>query len=217
MNIDLPQTNEIIEKTEARVNEANQITITDQTSYKAAADWLRLIVTLKKEVETTFGQPKKKASEAHKSICAAEKKHLEPLAKAELIVKSKMSLWYAEQERKAKEEKIRLEAELKKREEENKILEAVALEEAGKTEEAQAVISQPVQVAPVKVQVTEKVEGISFRENWTFEITDKNTIPREYMIPDEKKIGALVKALKGETNIPGIRVYSEKIASVRSA
>ena len=212
----MPVTNEIEEKTEARVKEANQIIIADQTSYKAAADWLKVIVILKKEVEGTFADPKQKAAAAHKSICAAEKTHLEPLQKAEAIVKSKMSTWYAEQERKAREERLRLEAEQRKQDEERRLKEAVALESAGQKEEAEQVLAQEVTYAPIKIQVVEKVEGVSFRENWKWEIADQNIIPREYLMPDEKKINGLVRALKGETKISGIKVYAEKITSIRS-
>jgi len=34
-------------------------------------------------------------------------------------------------------------------------------------------------------------------------------IPREYLIPDEVKIGGVVRATKGSIQIPGIEIYSE--------
>ncbi len=54
-----------------------------------------------------------------------------------------------------------------------------------------------------------KVKGLSTGKNWKFEITDASQVPPEYKMVDEKKIGAVVKALKGDTNIAGVRVYWE--------
>jgi hypothetical protein len=52
---------------------------------------------------------------------------------------------------------------------------------------------------------TPKVSGVSFRETWAFEITDPNAIPREYLIPDTRKIQAIVSDQKEKTAIPGIK------------
>jgi hypothetical protein len=56
-----------------------------------------------------------------------------------------------------------------------------------------------------------KVAGISMRENWKFRIVNEKLIPREYLKVDDVKIGAIVRALKGATNIPGIEAYNESI------
>lgn len=72
-------------------------------------------------------------------------------------------------------------------------------------------------VAPVVPVDIPKAAGISSREVWKFAITDHASIPREYLIPDEKAIGGVVRALKGKTNIPGVRVFSEDTIASRSA
>lgn len=82
---------------------------------------------------------------------------------------------------------------------------------AATLEVAAAVIS-----APVTANTAPTAKGISTRENWKFEITDINLIPREYMLVDEKKIGQVVKALKKDTNIAGIRAYPESAIAARS-
>ena len=53
--------------------------------------------------------------------------------------------------------------------------------------------------------------GFSYRGIWKFRIIDEGKIPREYMIPDQIKIGQLVRALKQATNIPGIEAYEDKV------
>ena len=58
--------------------------------------------------------------------------------------------------------------------------------------------------------------GLTVREDWKFSIVDAALIPREYLIPDEKKIGRIVRAMKDATNIPGVRVYAEKGIATRT-
>jgi hypothetical protein len=116
-------------------------------------------------------------------------------------------------------ERLRLEAEQAANawdfEEEEKIKEEVAII----SEETAIALETPIVSTPIKplfVQ-TPKVEGLTFKEVWNFEIIDKNLIPSLYMEPNMTAIGAAVRTLKDQTNIAGIRVYSTKQANVRSA
>lgn len=86
---------------------------------------------------------------------------------------------------------------------------------AEKVEEIQH--QQAVTVAPVVNIPKGEAKGTAMREEWDFEITDRNAIPREFLIPDEKTIRAMVKARKGETNIPGIRVFSKRNLAARAS
>lgn len=61
------------------------------------------------------------------------------------------------------------------------------------------------------------VAGISFMGNWKCEVTEERLIPRDYLIPDLKKLQAITKAMRGETKIPGLRVWKENQISVRGA
>jgi len=63
-----------------------------------------------------------------------------------------------------------------------------------------------------------EVEGIYHVELWGFEIVNEDKVPDEYKIKviDEKKIGAVVKAMKENTNIPGIRVYKKLSERVKA-
>lgn len=116
-------------------------------------------------------------------------------------------------------------------EKEARLEEAAKLEEAGKKDEAarmeaaarleeaawnklsdKAMDDVPVTM-PVIEPTTPKVEGTSVRTFWKYEIVDSSKVPREYMIVDEKAIGAMVRAKKGSTSIPGVRVYPETSVS----
>ena len=67
-----------------------------------------------------------------------------------------------------------------------------------------------VVVAPTVAAPALKVQGESTREVWKFEVTDPTLVPRPYLVVDESAIRKVVQALKGGTDIPGVRVYSEK-------
>jgi hypothetical protein len=54
-----------------------------------------------------------------------------------------------------------------------------------------------------------KVEGVSLRKGWAFRIVDAAKIPRKYLVPDEKAIGGVVKALGQQARIPGVEVYRD--------
>lgn len=65
-------------------------------------------------------------------------------------------------------------------------------------------------VAPIISREPPKVAAIATREVWKFVIEDASKLPREYLVPDEARVRKVVSALKGDANIPGVRVYCEK-------
>jgi uncharacterized membrane protein YqiK len=79
---------------------------------------------------------------------------------------------------------------------------------AEKSESLQAQAAQVV--APVVQRAAPKVAGLTFTEVAKFEVVDKSKLPLEYLIPDEVRIGKVVRALKTEANIAGVRVWMEK-------
>ena len=83
--------------------------------------------------------------------------------------------------------------------------------------EAQRQAAAAIPAAPVVHIPQPKAEGVSSRQIWKYEIVDKDLLPREYTLPDDKAIGGVVRALKDKTNIPGVRVYSENTYATRGA
>lgn len=66
-------------------------------------------------------------------------------------------------------------------------------------------IFTPIVAAPVQ-----KVAGSSKRVTWKFRVTNLALVPREYMILNDVAVGGVVRAMKDQTNIPGIEAYSEE-------
>ena len=48
-----------------------------------------------------------------------------------------------------------------------------------------------------------QIEGVIFTERWSGDVTDASLLPREYLIPDIKKLEGITDVLKQETVIPG--------------
>jgi hypothetical protein len=80
------------------------------------------------------------------------------------------------------------------------------------TLEAQALATTSAPLAPAVA----KIKGVSAKKVWKFEIIDPLKVPREYLIVDESKVRAVVKALGANANIPGVRAYQEAQIASRS-
>lgn len=102
------------------------------------------------------------------------------------------------------------------------------VQQAAQKAEAAAEAAEVAAIAPPPMPVVAepaKVSGISSRETWKFEVTDLAALVKAaaerpellgYLQADEKAIGSTVRGMKGRTNIPGVRAYSEQTTAVRS-
>ena len=214
----MEQTPEIIEVNTLALSvpdQAKQIAIIKTVEdYTRAGQILLTIKEIRKKIENTFKPIKQKMDAAKKEVLDQEKLADKPLAEAEAYIKPLISAYNTEQEkiRLAEEERLR---EIARKEEEERILrEAINAVNHGNQEEAEAIILAPIQAPPIVVPKTvPKVQGVSFSKIWKFRIVDANKIPREYLCPDEVKIGGVVRATKGTIQISGIEIYPEDSVS----
>lgn len=114
----------------------------------------------------------------------------------------------------AAEESARQQRMARLREENRRQQEAYEAAERARDLEAQAA-PQAINV-PTVAPVTAK--GISQRTVTKWEVTDRSKIPAQFLLVDEKAIGALVRAqgLRAAEAIPGIRCWEEADISVRA-
>jgi hypothetical protein len=207
----LPDTKQSDSKAMTAVEQARALTITTAAEYTAADVMCTGLKELEKEIITTFKEPKEKAWSAHKAIVAAEAKHLEPVQQARKIIKSKMSEWQEAEEKRRCEEEARLQAEANKLAEEQALKAAEEAQKAGDTAQAEAILAAPVSAPPLVLpSAAPKVKTV-IQTRWTFRIVDVKLIPREYLIPDTNKIGAVVRATKGGVKIPGVEAFSQRV------
>lgn len=204
--------------TEARIafEQAQTYHIVDQDSYAAAADDLRRVKALyravddeRKRITTPLDQAKRAAQDHFRPA-------LSFLEQAETVLKGCMAKYAAaEREKRLQAERLALEA--ARREQDKLEKRAERAETQGKVEQAEALREQASMVgavAPVVVPPA-KTEGITLRTRWDFRIVDANALPREYLMPDEKKIAGVVRAMKAETRIAGVEVLEVQDVAAR--
>lgn len=231
------QQNEIENMAITTAAQCSQILVATREDCENAASRLQGISSMVKQVTDWFKPMKDAAFKAHREITAKEKSVLDPLENAKRHLSSQIGLFHRKEEeaRVAEERRLQKEAQERtqkqaaeeaQRREELAIRKSAELESQGKTEEAEMVLShaaatstaiqsQAQNVPIVHVPAPPKIAGVSIRQNWKFEIVSPDLVPREYLIPDEKTIGARVKALKDKCQIPGVRVYCEEGAASR--
>ena len=221
------------------------LVIADPESYARAGEGLRTVALYIKRVGEVLDPICEAAFHSHKVAVAQRDTLLRPAQAAKRVLGDRMAAWDAEQARLRREaeaaaqrERERLErdareqAEAEQRRltaaaEDRRLAEATEMEARGDGAGAARLLEAPMAIpvvtpAPVFAPApappaAPKVEGVSYREDFDFVIDDPLLIPREYLKPDDVKIRGVVRALKAAAYIPGIRVVSKRIATVRSA
>jgi len=198
--------------------------VNDQPTLDKANGFLRGVKSLTAKISETFDPQISKAHELHKSLLIEKKKFTSPLEEAERIIKRTIAAYLDEEDRKrrdAEAERARVEAAA--RAEAEKSLKAIEkAEEKGDLAKAEAIaqdaankMAERIDAAPV-IPDAPKAAGLALTVTWRFSIQDPTAVPREFLSPDEKKIGLYVKALKSDAKIPGVKVWSEKSVSARA-
>ncbi|NIQ00987.1 MAG: hypothetical protein GWM98_11660 [Nitrospinaceae bacterium] len=200
---------------------AEGMTVTNNDQFQRADEFNARALKHKKEIEAHFKPIKKAQDDAKRIILDKEKAAIAPIEMGRDILKRKMIGYQREQERERKRrdaeaaEKRRKEMEERRAiEQKKRDAEAEALAAQGKEEDGVALLDKPLPVdeappvAPVAPSTVPKHKTV-IREKWTFKIEDESAIPREYMVPDLKTIGAYGRAKKNKAEIPGVRFFDE--------
>ncbi len=194
---------QLVKQAETLFGQAQAFIISTDEHYKEATIRLRDIKGAQDRVKNHFEPMRQKTYAAYQEVLDNTKTYSKPLQEAEKIYKKKIAIYSTEQERKRREEERLFQEEARKREEERRLQKAI---ETGNEE----ILEAPIVVPELKI-VESKPEGISFIEKWNYEIIDFSKLPDEYKTTNAVKLNQVVRALKGNTNIPGIRVFSEKV------
>jgi hypothetical protein len=204
---------------------AQNLSVVDEVTFTQALELGKACSVRIKLVEEKLGPAKRKTYEAYQEVMKLMKSFIDPLEGAKKLLASRAYSWQkAEEDRKRREaEEARRQAEMeaaqkRKAEEESRLALAERLEKEGMTEQAAEILETPIEVIVAEIAVPipkVTVAGTSTRENWQFEVVDEALLPREFLMPDTVKIGRMVKMMKGETRITGIRVYDAGTVSFR--
>ncbi len=216
----------VVERALTFPDQARTIRIADDASYQQACDFLKNIKSMRTEIAETFEPHIKRAHESHKALVKERADAEAPLADAERIVKSALVTFDQEQERIRRAEAARLQEQMRLQEEERRLTEAVELEAAGETAEAEALIAAPVFVPTVAVAPsTPKVTGISYRETWSANVTDLGALVKYVaahpqfaglLLANMPSLNAQARSLKAQMQIPGVEaVCTRDVAAGR--
>ncbi len=187
-----------------------------------AAELLKGVQLLKKEVEETFNPIIDKAHKTHKEACNQKAKFYVPLKDAEIGYKDKMIAFdnLMEAERKKEEDRLRNIADKKTEALKEKAVDAL---KNGDEKKAEKFTQKAADVlTPAVAPKHEKPDSASFIIYYEAHIINRFEIPRklsgiELMIPDVKAIDKLVNVSKGTIKIPGVQILQRKRMTSRTA
>lgn len=194
----------------ALVANVDSVDVKTDYDYDMAGELLLKLKEMKTEWLALWDGPIKEAFAKHKALKAREKEQTAVLDDAIRKIGRSMGMYQEklEDDRKREEEMARAEAQAEAQKEANDY--ADTMEDQGDTVAAEAARTHVAKVdSVVKVpSFAPKVKGTQKRIEWHFEIVDRDALPREYLMPDEKAIRAHMNSRKEAAKIDGVRFSS---------
>jgi len=182
-------------KTEIEPIYSNSVEITTQDDYSKAADFLKMIKNKISWLEDKRMSYTKPLDESKKQIKADFDEIINPLETLVNDVKTKMLVWQKEEQKRRDEEQKRIDAEALK-----------SLKEKGESEA----------VVPV-VESVKSVKGsfatVSVRKIQKWRLVDFKAVPDEFKTVNDSLVTQAVKG--GLKSIPGIEIYEEETLAIR--
>ncbi|MHA1396157.1 MAG: hypothetical protein ACTSSF_00305 [Candidatus Heimdallarchaeaceae archaeon] len=179
--------------------EVKMLEITNEENCQKAAELLATIAKYEKRINEECEKRIIVPKTFIKKVKARVNEVVKPLSNSKKIVKLKLKNYKTrlemerrEMEKKAEEERKKLQEQLDK-EAKEKGIEPVKLPE----------IAMPKE----KLKVSTDNGTVYERKYWTFKIVDFDKIPKEYLMVDNKKVNAAIRA--GVRNIDGLEIYQE--------
>ena len=215
-------TTEVEQKALTIPEQAKGLTVSSNEQYEQGEGLLATCKQLETEIHAAFDPIVEKANLAHKEAVAQRTKYLTPIEEGRKILKQKMIAYQSDQEIKRFKEQQRLEAEARKRADDEALASAVQAEAEGDKETADAILSEPVQVAPVVAQRTAPAASrlSAGRSVWSAEVVNlmmlvksiaAGTQPITLIQANETALNGMARSLKGSMAIPGVKAVERKV------
>ncbi|QNO18958.1 hypothetical protein [Caproicibacterium amylolyticum] len=210
------------QETNQMVQEAQNVSISDNAQFESATDLLKRVKRTKKKVDEYWEPAISAANKTHKELTAKRKAMTDICDRAESIVKGKILTYQQEQD--AKRRAAEAEAQkLAQAESERILAEAAEAEQSGNTIEAAIKMQQAETVStftPTVMVDKPKISGVSTRTKEVVAVTDDAKVPAyingfAIRTVDTKAIMQLHK-LNPSLQIPGIEFRKEQVLSVRA-
>ena len=201
---------------------AKSIVIVTNEDRIVAEEKIQGAKTLEDEIFAYLDPPRAKAYEDYKYHKQRLDDAIKPLQNARQIYKQKCIAWDQEQERIRQEAQRKAEEAARLRAEEEALAAALAAEQEGDKETAEAIIAEPVQVAPVIVPKTAPAASrlSAGREVWSAEVVNLMDLCKaivagkasiNLILPNQPALNKMASAMKSTLAIPGVRAVSKKV------
>lgn len=210
----LPEIEPIEQEHAGLLDQSRSITvIADAPTCKQAGGYKTMLLARRLFIFDFFKPMKQAAKSAHEMICERERLVLTPIKQEEDRIGHLLVDYDTEQERQRQLAQ-------RKAEEDAQLAEAVQHEALGDHQAAEAALNGQGLVQINIPKATPKVEGLSYRENWNAEVTDKLALikavadgkaPLAYVEPNYTVLNQAARAIKQDLNaIPGVRAVMTK-------
>ncbi|QOR55554.1 MAG: hypothetical protein UMS36scaffold28_44 [Phage 59_13] len=149
------------------------------------------------------------AHEAHRAIKDVENAVALPLATALDTLDPAITRWRVEQEQARRLEQERINAQLRREQEDRQLEQAEELSKNGKADEAEVVLGTPVNAPEVVLPSSTRVAGIQDRVYWSAEVVDivklcraiaDGKVAKETVVPNFPLLNGLARSMKSALN-----------------
>ena len=199
--------------------QAREIEIADNETYVLACELENRCKQVIKETKAHYGPRKQERRSAWQELIDQEGAVVDRLQQAIDFIFKRRSAWEREQERLRKEAEQTKQEEERKKAEEDALSVAQVLESVGEKELAAKVVSEVLIPTANVASSVPNVKGASTYKNWVWRVKDEAKIAREYLAPDDVKIGQMIDALgkQAENVVGGIECFEETERTRRKA
>jgi len=221
-----PEVRELETKALTWAERAKTLKVRDAATHAQACDTLGQVKALRNEAEAHHRPIIDSAHRTHKVACDALRKIDAPLAEAESILKSGIGAYELEQ-RRIQEQREREDREIREQilaEQREAEIEAAEAEGAS-VEEIRAIADAPMIVPAPRVPPAFLPQaGVSTAKTYRAVVTNirmlaqavaDGAVPHTLIVADQRALNAMARALKGQMQIPGVRVEEDAIVRAK--
>ena len=175
-----------------------EITVNDPDAFVKASEQVKALNSVGDEINELMEPFIKKLFAAHRAATAIRSSYLGPIQDETKRLKLEREQFAAEQERQRRKAEQEAQEQARQAEEARLIEEARQAAAEGDSVAAEAILEEAVTVeAPAVVlpSTVPQVQGVSFRSVWEWSLVDITKLKPEFLIANEKAIGANVRSM----------------------
>ena len=174
------------------------IIVSDADAFVKASEQVAALNSVIDEIEGLYEPFAAALFKAHRTVTGLRAANLLGATGEVKRLKGEREAFAAEEERKRRKAAQKAQEEARQREESRLIEEARLAAAEGKSDVAEAILEEAVNVeAPAVVlpSTVPQVAGVSFRSVWGWTLNDVTKLKPEFLTPKDKEIGALVRSM----------------------